>query len=109
MSADVRVLHACLETGAAGVPLPISRLTDQQRLAVLLQAAGLLSLLDRAGWTVIDWTGARIAPDGRLTLPEAPMRMASRAMPLDILEWPRVRSTKTIGVSPRRKPSCWQR
>jgi two-component system NtrC family response regulator len=69
-AAVVRIDHVCLEAGP-GVPLPLSRLTDQQRLGVLLQAAGLLSVLDRAGWTVADWTAARVTPEGRLTLPAA--------------------------------------
>jgi two-component system NtrC family response regulator len=69
-TAVARIHHVCLEAGP-GVPLPLSRLTDQQRLGVLLQAAGLLSVLDRAGWTVADWTAARVTPEGRLTLPAA--------------------------------------
>ncbi|HEX7186533.1 MAG TPA: sigma 54-interacting transcriptional regulator [Thermoanaerobaculia bacterium] len=43
-------------------------MTDLRRLSVLLQAAGLLSLLDRAGWRAVDWGSARLSPDGRLTL-----------------------------------------
>jgi DNA-binding NtrC family response regulator/tetratricopeptide (TPR) repeat protein len=66
----VRVLHPSLEPGS-GVPLPLARLTDQERIAVLLQAAGLLSLLDRAAWTVPDWNAARITFEGSLTLPAA--------------------------------------
>ncbi|MFL6194467.1 MAG: hypothetical protein ACJ75H_09870, partial [Thermoanaerobaculia bacterium] len=74
----VRVVHASLEPGREGMPLPLSRLTDQQRLAVLLQAAGLLSLLDRAGWTVPDWAAARVTSEGRLALPAAVPGRAER-------------------------------
>ncbi|HYN21721.1 MAG TPA: sigma 54-interacting transcriptional regulator [Thermoanaerobaculia bacterium] len=66
----VRVLHPCLEPHPGSVPLATARLTDQQRISVLLQAAGLLSLLDRAGWMVQDWSGARVTSAGRLTFPE---------------------------------------
>jgi transcriptional regulator with AAA-type ATPase domain len=45
-----------------------ARLIDRRRLAVLLQAAGLLSVLERAGWRIADWTAARVTPDGRLTV-----------------------------------------
>jgi DNA-binding NtrC family response regulator/tetratricopeptide (TPR) repeat protein len=65
-----RVIHPCLEPGS-GVALPLSRMTDQERIAVLLQAAGLLSLLDRVGWAVLDWTAARITFGGGLSLPAA--------------------------------------
>lgn len=77
----VRVLHPCLDAGPGAVPVSAARLTDQQRIAVLLQAAGLLSLLDRAGWAVPDWTAASATPDGRLTLPEgaAPGRSGRHA------------------------------
>jgi DNA-binding NtrC family response regulator len=67
----VEATHPCLVPDPRAVPLGVSRLTDQQRIAVLLQAAGLLSLLDRAGWAVPDWSAARIAPDGRLAVPDA--------------------------------------
>jgi two-component system NtrC family response regulator len=48
-----------------------ARLIDRQRLAVLLQAAGLLSVLERAGWGIPDWSAAQIAPDGRLAVERA--------------------------------------
>ena len=39
------------------------------RVAVLLEAAGLLSLLDRAGWRLAaGWEGARISAAGRLVV-----------------------------------------
>ena len=64
----VRVLHACLEPLPGAVPLAEARLIDRQRLAVLLQAAGLLSTLERAGWRIADWGAARVSPEGRLTV-----------------------------------------
>jgi DNA-binding NtrC family response regulator len=42
------------------------RLTDRRRLAVLLQAAGLLSVLERAGWRLAEPAAARVTADGRL-------------------------------------------
>ncbi|MFP5285794.1 MAG: hypothetical protein ACLGI9_08650, partial [Thermoanaerobaculia bacterium] len=54
------------------VPLGAARLTGQQRIAVLLEAAGLLSLLDRAGWAVPDWSLARVTPEGRLAVEAMP-------------------------------------
>jgi DNA-binding NtrC family response regulator len=65
-----RVIHPCLEP-ASGETLPLQRLNDQDRVAILLQAAGLLSLLDRAGWSVPDWTAARVTSEGLLALPGA--------------------------------------
>lgn len=66
----VRVVHPSLEAHPRSTPLSAARLTDQQRIAVLLEAAGLLSLLDRAGWAVQDWSCARVNSAGRLTLPD---------------------------------------
>src|SRR3954466_13749674 len=43
------ILHPCLVSPARSFPLSEAWLTDRQRVGVLLQAAGLLSLLDRAG------------------------------------------------------------
>ncbi len=77
----VRPIHVSLERAGSDsdmIPLPISRLTDQQRLAVLLQAAGLLSLLDRAGWMVPEWSAARVGSEGGLRLPVAVPGRASR-------------------------------
>src|SRR5215210_1614507 len=77
MSPSLRVVHPSLEPGKS-VPLPAARLTDQQRIAVLLQAAGLLSLLDRAGWAVPDWSAAQATPEGRLVLPDAAPGLSER-------------------------------
>jgi two-component system NtrC family response regulator len=43
-----------------------ARLTGRRRLAVLLQAAGLLSVLERAGWRIADPGAVRVTADGRL-------------------------------------------
>ena len=77
----VRVLHPCLLPGPGAVPVSAARLTGQQRIAVLLQAAGLLSLLERAGWAVPDWAAATATSDGRLALPDgaAPGRSGRHA------------------------------
>lgn len=72
------VVHPSLDPGARSLPLPAARLTDQQRIAVLLQAAGLLSLLDRAGWAVPDWSAARVTSEGRLVLIDAAPGLSER-------------------------------
>ncbi|MCP3958097.1 MAG: 3-phosphoshikimate 1-carboxyvinyltransferase [bacterium] len=55
-----------------GVPLERARLTDQHRLAVVLQAAALLSHLEHGGWFLPDpWEGARLSEDGYLRLAPA--------------------------------------
>jgi DNA-binding NtrC family response regulator/tetratricopeptide (TPR) repeat protein len=64
------VVHPCLQSKARGVALPEAWLTDRQRVGVLLQGAGLLSLLDRAGRHLPGWDGARIAPGGLLIVGE---------------------------------------
>ena len=66
---SIHVEHLSLEPVCRAVPLGAARLTGQQRIAVLLQAAGLLSLLDRAGWAVTDW---KVTPEGRLNVEAAP-------------------------------------
>ncbi|MES1245369.1 MAG: sigma 54-interacting transcriptional regulator [Acidobacteriota bacterium] len=62
------VVHPCLEP-ISGHNVPVAHLSDKQRIGLLLQAAGLLSLLDRAGWSVPDWTAVRFTPEGFLSLP----------------------------------------
>ena len=65
------VFHACLATVERAVPLAEACLTDRRKVGVLLQAAGLLSLLDQAGWRLAaGWQPARIGPDGRLGIGE---------------------------------------
>jgi two-component system NtrC family response regulator len=65
----LRVLHPCLAGVPGAVPFPQAGLTDRQRIAVLLQAAGLLSLLEAAGWRLTaGWAPALAAPGGLLVL-----------------------------------------
>src|SRR5947208_14096942 len=75
MSSDRRavgVLHPCLDSPARparSIALAESRLTDRRKVAVLLEGAGLLSLLDRAGCRLAaGWETARISPAGRLAV-----------------------------------------
>ncbi|HYL05087.1 MAG TPA: sigma 54-interacting transcriptional regulator [Thermoanaerobaculia bacterium] len=70
-AAAAQVVHSAL-TAVATAPLPAARLTDRQRLAVLLEGAALLSLLERAGWWLPrSWEGAGVTAGGRLALPGA--------------------------------------
>src|SRR5689334_21005054 len=78
MSPALRVVHSALEPASRAVPLGAARLSGRQRIAVLLQAAGLLSLLDRAGWAVPDWSTAQVTPEGRLAIPEAAPGLSER-------------------------------
>jgi DNA-binding NtrC family response regulator len=65
------VVHPCLESAPGAVPLGDAQLTDRRKVGVLLQAAGLLSLLDQAGWRLaVGWNPARIDLDGRLAVAE---------------------------------------
>ncbi|HEX4498105.1 MAG TPA: sigma 54-interacting transcriptional regulator [Thermoanaerobaculia bacterium] len=73
LSSDTRraagVVHPCLAAPARSIALAEARLTDRRKVAVLLEAAGLLSLLDRAGWRLaVEWDAARIAPTGELVM-----------------------------------------
>jgi two-component system NtrC family response regulator len=76
----LRVLHPCLEPLPGAVPLAEARIIDRQRLGVLLQAAGLLSLLDIAGRRLAGWAAARVDAEGRLTVVAAELE-AGRARP----------------------------
>jgi two-component system, NtrC family, response regulator len=70
VSAAAQVLHPALGPAAAASPLPAARLTDRQRLAVLLEGAALLSLLERAAWWLPHgWEEAGVSAGGRLALP----------------------------------------
>lgn len=62
-----RLVHPCLDPlPQGGDPVTGGRLTHVQRFGVVLQAAGLLALLDRAGWGLAGWDAARLGRDGRL-------------------------------------------
>ncbi len=65
------ILHPCLASPARSLPLSEAWLTDRQRVGVLLQAAGLLSLLDRAGGPLPGWETARIAAGALLPIDRA--------------------------------------
>lgn len=59
--------HPALAPGR-GAPLERADLTDRQRLGVVLQAAGLLSLCEAGGWRLADgWDMARVDGRGLLT------------------------------------------
>src|SRR6185369_14210224 len=60
--------HRTLEPAKAGArALDDVELGDRLRLGVVLQGAGLLSLLHRAGWHLAHgWRAARVSPDGSL-------------------------------------------
>jgi two-component system NtrC family response regulator len=68
---SIGIFHPCLVSPARSLPLSEAWLTDRQRVGVLLQAAGLLSLLGRAGRHLAGWEGARIAAGGMLALVDA--------------------------------------
>ncbi len=68
--APVAALRHCafLETPAS--PLSEAHLSDRQRLALLLQGAAALTVLDAAGWHLSSgWRGSRVGSDGVLRLP----------------------------------------
>jgi len=76
------VVHPCLELPARAVPLREARLTDRRKVGVLLQAAGLLSLLDRARWRLASgWEPARVTTAGRLALGEDGARPGRSSLP----------------------------
>jgi DNA-binding NtrC family response regulator/tetratricopeptide (TPR) repeat protein len=76
--------HRAFEAAAA-CSLAAARLTDRQRLALVLQGAAVLAHLNRAGWHLPGgWDGAGVAADGTLCLP-APAPGRSRLLPQDLL------------------------
>lgn len=62
--------HVCLPASTAGSrALAAARLTDRQRLGLLLQGVALLAHLERAGWHLpAGWDEARVAGGDRLVL-----------------------------------------
>ena len=65
--APLALHHRCLADSTAGTSLSQARLTDQQRLAVVLQGAGLLGHLEHGGLFLPEgFQDARIASGGRL-------------------------------------------
>ena len=63
------VVHPCLASPPRSIALAEARLTDRRKVAALLEAAGLLSLLERAGWRLAEgWSAARISPADRLVV-----------------------------------------
>src|SRR5690348_15395531 len=65
----VCVVHPCLGSARGAVELREARLTDRRRLGMLLQGAGLLSLLEVAGWHLpAEWAPARVTSEGLLAI-----------------------------------------
>ncbi len=66
---EVALEHSALVAEPGGVPLAQARLTDQQRLAAVLQAAAVRAHLDHGGLTLRDgWGCGRWHADGRLSV-----------------------------------------
>jgi DNA-binding NtrC family response regulator len=90
MSPDAprELLHPALEDDG-GVPLAQARLTDQQRLAVVLQGAALAAHLEHGGWYLPEgWETARLRGEAELTVGAvAPGRSAElpQVLLLDLL------------------------
>ncbi len=62
----MQTIHSTL-CPISGAPLETARLSDRQRLAVVLQGAALLAHLQGTGWNLPEgWTGARVSAEGRL-------------------------------------------
>lgn len=62
-----RLLHCTLEGDAEGHALDRAQLSDQQRVAVLLQAAALLAHLEQGRWYLPDsWDGVRLGDQAQL-------------------------------------------
>ncbi|MEL7059244.1 MAG: sigma 54-interacting transcriptional regulator [Acidobacteriota bacterium] len=63
------IRHRALRAAPGGSPLERARLTDQERLAIVLEGVALIGHLNHVGWTVGDGTAARAwdsaAVDGR--------------------------------------------
>ncbi len=71
--------------GAPPAPLRAARLTDRERLALLLQGTALLAHLEHAGWHLpAGWRGAAVTTDGLLRVPGAGPGRARR-LPQELL------------------------
>ena len=67
--ASDRLIHSSLAAADDGKDptLALARISDRQRIAVLLQASSLLSHFEVAGWRLVsDWQGARLNSRGLL-------------------------------------------
>lgn len=65
----LEIRHPVLQDDG-GSPLSRARLTDRQRLGLLLQAATLLAVLEECGWRLPQgWRSARVASGGQLCVP----------------------------------------
>ena len=84
------VLHPVLSGAPRTLPIGAARLTDRQRIGVLLQGAALLSILERAGWRLArGWGDAGVA-GGRLYVPAhavsaGPMRGLAQGLLRELL------------------------
>src|SRR5580693_2497881 len=88
MRPAARLTHPALETGLDLLALGAAPLTGRQRLAVVLQGAGLLSLLARAGWHLpTGWSEAGVTAAGRLALrrPQAAAPGRAALLPQELL------------------------
>ncbi|MCH9646906.1 MAG: sigma 54-interacting transcriptional regulator [Deltaproteobacteria bacterium] len=64
----LEIRHSVLE-GDGGSPLAKARLTDRQRLGIVMQATALLAVLEECGWRLSQgWRAARVSTHGQLRL-----------------------------------------
>ncbi len=81
----VELRHPSLVPAPGALSLADARLTDRERLALLLQGAALLAHLRHAGWALHDgWRSAAVAPAGRLVVAGAGPGK-SRRLPQELL------------------------
>ncbi len=77
--------HQALSAGSAGCPLDQAQLTDQEKIAVVLQAAALLAQLEHGGFFLaLGWEGSCIGPDLLLRVGQIqegrPLELAQNAL-----------------------------
>jgi transcriptional regulator with AAA-type ATPase domain len=93
-----RLIHPALDPGLDLLPLAEARLTGRQRLAVVLQAAGLMSLLDRAGWHLpTGWSDAGVTT-GVTTLGCLALRRPRAVAPGRAVQLPQELLRELLGV-----------